>query len=153
MEPLLLVLIPGLFGGLVLALLIAMKPQDRSTVAVPRRLAPPTPSLINMAHIKVEGIGGLGMVAAVLAVAIADPRIGLATLIAAGMGVVLAGVLVAMRRRTGAMPWSGDGTDNRFTLRIDADERRAHLAARRGTIDQVRGRSAGVRALPQLNAG
>ena len=153
MEPVLLVLIPGLLGGLVLALLIASKRQGRPSVVVPRRLAAPSPSLINMAHIQVEGIGGLGMVAAVVAVAIADPRIRLATLLAGALGIGLALVLIALRRRSGAMPWSGDGTDNRFTLRLDADERRAHLAAGRRAIDTVRHKIAGLQSLPQPNAG
>ncbi len=137
MEPLLIILVPGLLGGLVLALCIALNRQGPPSIVVPRRLAAPTPSLINMANIRVEGIGGLGMVAAVVAVAIADPRIGLATLIAAGLGVVLASVLIALRRRSGAMPWNGDGTDNQFTLRIDGERRRAHLARARGTSDRL----------------
>ena len=154
MEPLLIILVPGLFGGLVLALLpIALNRQKPPSIVVPRRLEAPTPSLINMAHIKVEGIGGLGMVAAVVAVAIADPRIRLATIIAGGLGIGLAWLLIAIRRRSGGMPWSGDGTDNRFTLRIDSDERRAHRAAVRGATDQVRPKTTGLQAVPHLNAG
>ena len=153
MEPLLFVLVPGLLGGFVLALLIALKRQGPPSVVVPRRLAAPSPSLINMAHIQVEGIGGLGMVAAVVAVAIADPRIRLATIIALALGAGLAWLLIAIRRRSGGMPWSGDGTDNRFTLRIDSDERRAHRAAVRGTTDQVRPKTTGLQALPHFNAG
>ena len=153
MEPLLFVLVPGLLGGFVLALLIALKRQGPPSVVVPRRLAAPSPSLINMAHIQVEGIGGLGMVAAVVAVAIADPRIRLATIIALGLGAGLAWLLIAIRRRSGGMPWSGDGTDNRFTLRIDSDERRAHRAAVRGTTDQVRPKISGLQAWPHFNAG
>jgi hypothetical protein len=156
MEPLLIVLVPGLLGGLVLALLIViarvLNRQEPRAIVVPRHLAAPSPSLINMANIRVEGIGGLGMVAAVVAVAIADPRIRLATVIAGCLGTGLALVLIALRRRSGAMPWSGDGTDHRSTLRLDADERRAHLAAGRGTLDQAKHKPTGLQALPQLNA-
>ena len=122
MEPLLIILVPGLFGGLVLALalLIAGKRQGTPCTVVPRRLAAPSPALINMAHIRVEGIGGLGMVAVAVAVAVSDPRIRLAMIVAAVLGAGLALVLIAMRRRTGALP-SSSGPDDRFTLRIDGD--------------------------------
>jgi hypothetical protein len=137
MEPLLIILVPGLFGGLVVALLIAgNRPRTPSTV-VPRRLAAPSPALINMARIQVEGIGGLGMVAAVVAVAVSDPRIRLAMIAASVLGAGLAIVLIAMRRRTGALPSSGDGPDDRSTLRIDGEPRHTHLAGVRGTIDRV----------------
>ncbi len=157
MEPLLIVLVPGLLGGLVLALLIniarVLNRQGPRTVVVPRHLAAPSPSLINMANIRVEGLGGLGMVAAVVAVAIADPRIRLATVIAGCLGTGLALVLIALRRRSGGMPWSGDGTDNRFTLRLDADERRRISQPGAAALDQGRHTTTGLRALPHLAAG
>ncbi|MGH9374514.1 MAG: hypothetical protein ACRD15_23600 [Vicinamibacterales bacterium] len=137
MEPLLIILVPGLLGGLVLALLIAGTPQRAASPVVPRRLAAPSPGLINMAHIHVEGVGGLGMVAAVVAVAVSDPRIRLATILASVLGTGLALVLIAMRRRNGALPSSGDGPGDRSTLRIDGERRPMHLADVRGTIDQV----------------
>ena len=137
MEPLLFILVPGLFGGLVLALLIASKRQGTPSTVVPRRLAAPSPSLINMAHIQVEGVGGFGLVAVAMAVAVVDPRIRLAMIVAAVLGAGLALVLIAMRRRTGALPSGGDGPDDRSMLRLDADQRRTHLTGVRGTIDQV----------------
>ena len=153
MEPVLFVLAAGLLGGLVLALLITVKRPSRPSVVVPWHLTAPSPSHINMAHIRVEGIGGLGMVAAVVTVAIADPRIRLAILLAGCLGTALALILIALRRRSGAMPWSGDGTDDRLTLRIDSDERRA-LAAARGTGNhRARPRTTGLRALPHSSAG
>ena len=99
MEPLLLALIPGLFGGLVLSWLIGRHQSTTPPTFVPRRLDAPSPSLINMSSIKVEGLGGLGMVAAVIAVAIADSRIRLAMIIALVLGAGLAIGLIAMRRR------------------------------------------------------
>jgi hypothetical protein len=123
MEPLLIVLVPGVLGGLALALLIARKATRTAPTFVPRRLESPSPALINMAHIRVEGLGGLGMVAAVVAVAIADGRIRAATIVAALRGPALALVLIAMRRRTGAMPSSSDGPDDRSILHLDAGER------------------------------
>jgi len=118
MEPLAIVLIPGVFGGLFVAWLIAATRRGSSSTVVPRRLAAPTPALINMAHIQVEGVGGLGMVAAVIAVAIADPRIRLAILVAWVLGAALAIALIVMRRRTGALPSGGDGPDDRSTLHL-----------------------------------
>ena len=119
MEPLLIILIPGVFGGLILAWLIASRRTKTPSLVVPRRLSAPSPALINMANIKVEGIGGLGMVAAVVAVAIADPRIRLAIIVAGLLGTGLAFVLIALRRRSGGMPSSGDGPDDRSTLHLE----------------------------------
>ena len=137
MEPLLIILIPGVLGGLVLALLIAVNRQRTPTIVVPRRLESPSPSLINMANIRIEGLGGLGMVAAVVAVAVSDPRIRLATIAAAVLGAGLALVLIAMRRRTGALPSGGDGPEDQLTLSIDGERRRTYRARDRGTIDPV----------------
>jgi hypothetical protein len=138
MEPLLIILVPGLLGGLVLALLIAGTRLKPPSTVVPHRLSPPSPAMINMANIRVEGIGGLGMVAAVVAVAVADPRIRLATILAVVLGVGLALVLIRLRRGTGALPSSGDGTDDRSILHLDRERRHTHLAAVRRTVERVR---------------
>jgi hypothetical protein len=122
MEPLL-ILIPGLLGGLVLAALIAATRRGTSPTFVPTRLAPPSPTLINMAYIRVEGVGGLGMVGAVAIVAVADSRIGFATLIALLLGGGLATALIAMRRRTGSLPSSGDGPEDRSLLHLMGERR------------------------------
>jgi hypothetical protein len=118
MEPLVIILVPGIVGGLLVALLMASTRRGSPSTVVPRRLAAPTPALINMAHIQVEGVGGLGMVAAVIAVAIADPRIRLAIGIAWALGTVLAIGLIVRRRRTGALPSAGDGPEDRSTLHL-----------------------------------
>ena len=123
MEPLLIVLVPGVLGGLLVAFVMAGRRTKLPIVAVSRRLAAPTPALINIAAIKVEGIGGLGMVAAVLAVAIADPRIRLAIMIAAVLGVKLAFGLILIRRRTGALPSGGDDPDDRSMFHLDSRRR------------------------------
>ena len=138
MEPLL-ILVPGLLGGLVLALLIALNravawPRTPKVV-VSRRLESPSPSLINMANIRIEGVGGLGMVAAVVAVAVTDPRIRLATIAAAVLGIGLALVLIALRRRSGALPSGGDGPEDHLMLGIDGERRRTHRARVRGILD------------------
>ena len=126
MEPLVFVLIPGVFGGLVLALILAGNRWKRSTTVVPRRLAAPSPALINMARIPVEGVGGLGMVAAVIAVAVTDPRIRVATIVAAILGGGLALLLIAMRKHNGSLPSGGDGSEG-STLHLDAERRQQYL--------------------------
>ena len=107
MEPLLIVLVPGVIGGIILAVLLGSRWIDFRSGGGDR-LEPASPSLINIAHIPVKGGGGLGIVAAVIAVAIADPRIRVAMGIAALLGVVLAAVLIARRRDRGPLS-SGDG--------------------------------------------
>jgi hypothetical protein len=119
MEPLVVTLLSGLLGGCLLALLIALSPRRTRATFVPRRLEMPSPSLINMAHIRVEGLGGLGMLAAVVAVAIADSRIRIAILLAALLGTGMALALIAMRRRTGAVRSGGDGPDDRSLLHLN----------------------------------
>jgi hypothetical protein len=119
MEPLLILLVLGLFGGLVLSVVLARNRRGTPATFVPRRLAAPSPALINMANIRVEGIGGLGMVAAVIAVAIADSRIRVAIIIALVLGSGLAFALIALRRRDGPLPSAGDGPDDRSILHID----------------------------------
>jgi hypothetical protein len=78
------------------------------------------------------------MVAAVVAVAVVDPRIRLAMIAAAILGAGLALVLIAMRRRTGALPSGGDGPEDYLTLSIDSERRRLYRARDRGTIDPMR---------------
>jgi hypothetical protein len=127
MEPLLMILIPGLAGGLVLALLIARIGRATSGIVVPRRLAEPSPTLINMAHIQVEGVGGLGLVAASLAVAAHDPRIRLAVLLAGVLGIALALALIVMRRR---LSFGSDDRGGPSMLGLDEDRRRRPAARR-----------------------
>jgi hypothetical protein len=137
MEPLFIILVPGLAGGLVLALLIASNRRKAPSTVVSRRLAEPSTAMINMASIRVEGIGGLGMVAAVAAVAITDPRIRLAIIIAWVLGAVLALSMIAIRRRTGALPSGGDGPDNGSLLHLDDEGRRGRASVARATLDRL----------------
>jgi len=117
MEPLLIILVPGVIGGVVLSLLIMRLRRTTPPTFVAKRLEPTSPSLINMSSIKVEGLGGLGMVAAVIAVAIADPRIRLAIIIAGVLGGGLALFLIRARRSSGGLH-SGDdpGADSLLHL-------------------------------------
>ena len=56
---------------------------------------------INIAHIRVAGVGGLGLVAMAGVVAWNVPQIWLATTLAAAGGVLIAFALIAWRRRAG----------------------------------------------------
>jgi hypothetical protein len=133
MEPLL-ILPLGIAGGLAVALLLASaRRKHPSTVVVPRRLAAPSPSLINMAHIPVEGVGGLGIVAAVAVVAVLDPQLRLVTLLAFVLGAALALGMIAFRRHDAARTSGGNGEDDGSTLHLNSERRRKPLAGPKGT--------------------
>jgi hypothetical protein len=123
MEPLIVVLVPGVLGGIVLAVLILRLRFGARSPAPDARLEPPSPSLINMAHIPVQGLGGLGMVAMAIVVAIFVPRIRLSMIAAVLLGVALAAVLIAARRRTGPLSSSGRSPGAHAMLRIDEGRR------------------------------
>lgn len=142
MEPVLIILVPGIVGGLVIAALIASHRINLPASGVDRQLAPPSPSLINMAHIRVEGGGGLGLFAAVVAVAIADPRIRVAVGLAALLGVGLALVLIAWHRRE-PLGSGGSGTSGHSMLGL---EERTEISGRTGPDDPVRARLMGMPA-------
>ena len=105
MEPLLIILVPGVLGGILVALVFfrfARVPAQPSTMT--ERLEPPSTGMINMARIRVAGSGGLGMVAMSIVVAIFVPRIRVTMAVAFVLGCVMAAVLVAIRRRDGESP-------------------------------------------------
>lgn len=106
MEPLLAIGIPGVLGGIVLALLFIRFGGGPSRDTRDARLDPPSTSMINMARIRVSGIGGLGMVAMAVTVAIFVPRIRLTMIIALLLGAAMAALMIAFRRRSGSLPSS-----------------------------------------------
>jgi hypothetical protein len=122
MEPVLIVLISGVLGGIILAALIAGNRITLRSDHVDRQLEPASPSLINMAHIPVKGGGGLGIVAAVILVALVDPRLRLAMAIAALSGVVFAAMLIARRRARGPLTSAGDDDGPHSLLGLDRDQ-------------------------------
>ena len=107
MEPLLVILVPGIIGGGLVALVLARRPAFLQPATTPpparRALTPTSPSLINMARIQIDGVGGLGMVAMALAVAISVPWIRLSVSLGLLFGVIVAASLIALRRRAGPL--------------------------------------------------
>jgi hypothetical protein len=118
MDPVTLVLILGFLGGLVLALLIFRMQAPSSSLDSLRR-HPVSTDVINMARIRVDGIGGFGLVVMALTVAWFVLRIRQHVAIGLGLGVLLAIVLVVVRRRNGPMPSSGETPGANSTLSID----------------------------------
>ena len=81
MDMALVLIVPGLIGGLVLAGLLARLNRRPSSGLVKRSaLEPISPDVINMAHIRVAGVGGLSMIAAGVVIAVYLPEIGLSLL-------------------------------------------------------------------------
>jgi hypothetical protein len=100
METALALMLPGLLGGLVLAAVLARLNRTPSSKLSRRsQLEPISPDVINMAHIRVAGVGGLGMMGAALIIAINVPEIGFALLVAVVLGVITAAGLIAYRSR------------------------------------------------------
>jgi hypothetical protein len=75
--------------------------------------------VINIASIRVAGVGGLGLVAMALLLALAIPRIGQSLALGALLGVGFAAGLILWRRRFGPIPTSGGRMGANTTLSID----------------------------------
>jgi len=84
--------------------------------------------MINMAHIKVAGVGGLGFVMIALWIGIVTPGVRGPLLIGAVSGVILAVALILWRRRTGPMTSSGQRPGANTTLSIEPPEPSARQA-------------------------
>ena len=116
MDPVTIVLIPGFLGGLVVAFIVfRMQAPSRSIDS----LRPISTDVINIARIRVDGIGGLGLVAMALTVAWFVLRIRQHIAIGVGLGVVFAVVLILVRRRSGPMPSSGATPGANTLLSLD----------------------------------
>src|SRR5262245_19988604 len=63
--------------------------------------------IINMAHIRVEGVGGFALVLMAIAVALGVPQVGKSMAAGLLLGGVLAFVLIRRREAAGPMPSSG----------------------------------------------
>ena len=86
--------------------------------------------VINIARTPVAGIGGLGLIAMALAVALDVPRVGQTVALGLVLGAVFAAVLIGRRRRRGPLPSSGQSTGANTTLSIDTPPSPADQANR-----------------------
>ena len=122
MDPVTLVVVPGFLGGLVIALIVVLsnrRAAAKPALLLPYRLDSVSPNMINMASIKVAGVGGLGLVAMAGAVALDVPQIGQSMAIGFGLGAVAAVIMILRARRTGVMPSSGRSMGANTTLSIE----------------------------------
>lgn len=132
METGLALMLPGLVGGLVLAVVLARLNRTPSSTERGRSaLMPISPDMINMSHIRVAGVGGLGMMAVSLIVAVNIPEIGFALLIAAVLGGVIGGGLIVYRSRSNPPATGGSDDMPPALLTLRDDLRRADSRAAR----------------------
>jgi hypothetical protein len=113
--------IPGVLGGVLLALWLA-RPSTRPRLLVSDRARRPLPFIdaINMATINVAGIGGLGMVLTAVVIAVFVPGVGVSILAGIGSGALLAAGLILWRRRNGPLTSSGGDRGATTMLGIEA---------------------------------
>lgn len=124
METALALILPGLLGGVVVAAVLALLNRTpTSKLSHHAHLEPISPDAINMAHIRVAGVGGLGMMAVALIIAINLPEIGVAMLIAFTLGIITACALIAGRSRSNARAAGGDDELPPSMLSLDSRPR------------------------------
>ena len=121
MDLALALLLPGLLGGLAFAgvAILLHRKGSRPSLDMPYRPDPISIDMINMASIKVAGVGGLGLVAMAAAVALDVPRIAQSMAVGIVFGAIGAAIVILRRRRTGGMPSSGRGLGANTILRIE----------------------------------
>jgi hypothetical protein len=140
MELLLLFAVPGVLGGIIIAFFfVGLNRESHARAAAdPFSREPLSTDVINAARIRVAGVGGLGLVAIALGVAVSIPRIGLSLTLGLVLGALWAAVLIR-RRREGPMPSSGRRPGANTTLSIDApsppvaahDDHRSNVSTRK----------------------
>jgi len=119
MDPVTQFVIVGFVGGLVAAFIITNLQRRTGASADAFRTEKLSTDVINIARIRVAGIGGLGLVAMALAVALDVPRIGQTLAVGLVSGAVLAAILIGWRRGEGPLRSSGRKTGANTVLSID----------------------------------
>jgi hypothetical protein len=104
----------ALAGGFAFGTILLLARRKRgpytATTPVPRHDPTadwPPSDVINMSRIRVAGVGGLGLVAMALTVALELPRVGATLTIALAGGLAVAIAVILYRRRRGPLPSSG----------------------------------------------
>ena len=110
-------------GGILVAILLAiahrLRPGRRQADAFAKGAGAGRTDVINIASIRVAGVGGLGLVAMAGALAWSIPRIGQTMALGVVLGAGLAVALILWRRRLGPMPTSSGRPGANTTLSID----------------------------------
>lgn len=121
MEPVVMIVVPGILGGFALAFLIVRLHRTALPDAGRHRSADgPLPlDVINMSRIRVAGVGGLGLLAMALVVAYFVPRIGQTLAVGLLLGITLGLGLILRRRRVGPISSSGRHPGANTVLAID----------------------------------
>lgn len=112
MDPVTLVLVPGILGGVVIALIAfstRLWPRRPAALAPPYEPDEPITNMYNISGVRVAGIGGLGLLAMAATVAFNVPMIGAAMALGVLLGSAFAAGLILYMRRSGPMPSSGKG--------------------------------------------
>lgn len=124
MDPITVLIVPAFVGGVLVALYLvrAHRRSGRTDRALVHDRDGMITDAINMAHIRVAGVGGLGLVAMALVVAAFVPSIGASLALGAALGAVVAIVLIVWRRRVGPMRSSGRRPGANTTLSIETVE-------------------------------
>lgn len=116
-------IVPAFAGGILVAALMIVATRRRSSRhqqdIFSKHLDGRTTDVINIASIRVAGVGGLGLVAMALLLALAIPRIGQSLALGAMLGVAMAAAMILWRRRFGPIPTSGGRMGANTTLSID----------------------------------
>jgi hypothetical protein len=119
MDPVTWILVPSVLGGVAIAWLIFRLQGRGSNAIMDAPMQPVTTDVINISHIRAAGLGGLGLFAMALVVALFVPRIGLTVSAGALFGALLGGVMILRRRRIGPLPSSGGSAGANVVLSID----------------------------------
>jgi hypothetical protein len=122
MEALAILMVPAAVGGLVLAILLFRfsRRTPGATVTDVFSAERLSSEVINASRIRVAGVGGLGLVAMALTVAIGVPGVGVPLALGGALGIVLAAVLIVRNRRNGPLPSSGGRPGANTVLSIEA---------------------------------
>lgn len=141
MEPVLIAILPGVLGGLMVAVILyVLNRRGSESMATRDRDDSPRSDVINAARIRVAGVGGLGLLAMAATVAWQLPRIAQTSEIGAALGLVLAAILIIRRRSSGGLPSSGQRPGANTTLAIDQSDA-AYRPEERATNEAARPRT------------
>ncbi|MEO8484677.1 MAG: hypothetical protein ABI634_20915 [Acidobacteriota bacterium] len=124
MDPVMSLIVPGFVGGVLVALWFvgAHRRSRKAGPALAHDDGEMITDAINISHIRVAGVGGLGLVVMALVVAVFVPSIGVSLAIGAASGSIFAVVLILWRRRVGPMESSGRRPGANTTLSIETVE-------------------------------